>query len=27
MQATDALGAVVGEFVPRDLRRGGSLHW
>ena len=27
MQATDALGSVVGEFVPRDLRRGGRLHW
>ena len=27
MQATDALGTVVGEFVPRDLRRGGTLRW
>jgi hypothetical protein len=26
-QATDTRGNVVGEFVPRDLRRGGSLHW
>ena len=27
MQATDAAGSVVGEFVPRDLRRGGALSW
>ena len=27
MQATDAFGSVVGEFLPRDLRRGGRLHW
>ena len=27
IQATDALGTVVGEFVPRDLRRGGTLGW
>src|SRR4051812_13449633 len=27
MQATDALGTVVGEFLPRDLRRGGKLYW
>jgi hypothetical protein len=27
MQATDAPGTVVGEFLPRDLRRGGKLHW
>ena len=27
IQATDALGSVVGEFLPRDLRRGGRLHW
>jgi hypothetical protein len=27
MQATDALGSVVGEFLPRDLRRGGKLYW
>jgi hypothetical protein len=27
MQAMDALGSVVGEFVPRDLGRGGRLHW
>jgi hypothetical protein len=27
IQATDAAGTVVGEFVPRDLRRGGALRW
>jgi hypothetical protein len=27
MQATDATGNVVGEFRPRDLRRGGKLEW
>ncbi len=27
MRATDAAGAVVGEFEPRRLRRGGTLHW
>src|SRR3954452_18233574 len=27
MQATDARGTVVGEFLPRDLRRGGKLYW
>ncbi len=27
MQATDTSGTVVGEFSPRDLRRGGRLHW
>jgi hypothetical protein len=27
MQATDAEGAVAGEFLPRDIRRGGTLHW
>ena len=27
MQATDATGIVVGEFRPRDLRRGGTLEW
>jgi hypothetical protein len=27
MEATDAEGAVVGEFVRRDIRRGGTLHW
>lgn len=27
MQATDAAGIVVGEFRPRDVRRGGTLEW
>ena len=27
MQATDAAGTVVGEYRPRDLRRGGTLEW
>jgi hypothetical protein len=27
MQATDAAGNVVGEFRPRELRRGGTLNW
>ena len=27
IQATDPAGTVVGEFAPRDLRRGGTLHW
>jgi hypothetical protein len=27
MQAMDATGNVVGEFRPRDLRRGGTLEW
>jgi hypothetical protein len=27
IQATDTFGSVVGEFSPRDLRRGGRLHW
>jgi hypothetical protein len=27
IQATDAAGAVVGEFEPRVLRRGGTLRW
>jgi len=26
-QATDMAGSVVGEFVPRDVRRGGTLDW
>jgi hypothetical protein len=26
-QATDAAGAVVGEFEPHRLRRGGTLRW
>jgi hypothetical protein len=27
IQATDAEGTVVGEFLPRDIRRGGALRW
>ena len=27
IQATDATGNMVGEFRPRDLRRGGTLEW
>src|SRR5262249_15062336 len=27
MVATDSAGAVVGEFRPRDVRRGGGLLW
>src|SRR5438045_7237430 len=27
MRATDALGTVVGEFLPRDLRPGGKIYW
>ena len=27
LEATDAEGAAVGEFVPRDIRRGGTLRW
>jgi hypothetical protein len=27
MQATDEAGAVVGEFEPRTVRRGGAIHW
>jgi hypothetical protein len=27
MEATDAGATVVGEFFPRDLRRGGRLTW
>jgi len=27
LQATDATGAVVGEFEPRTIRRGGALLW
>jgi hypothetical protein len=26
-EATDAAGAVVGEFDPRTVRRGGTLRW
>jgi len=27
IEATDAAGAVIGEFLPRDIRRGGTLRW
>lgn len=27
IQATDKAGTAVGEFEPRDLRRGGTLRW
>jgi hypothetical protein len=27
IQATDVAGTPVGEFEPRDLRRGGALRW
>ena len=27
IDAHDATGARVGEFTPRDLRRGGRLRW
>jgi len=27
IEASDAMGAVVGSFDPRVLRRGGSLRW
>jgi hypothetical protein len=27
IQATDAAGRVVGEFLPRGLRRGGTIVW
>jgi len=27
IQATDAGGSLAGEFIPRDLRRGGTLRW
>jgi hypothetical protein len=27
IQATDAMGVVVGEFEPRTIRRGGALRW
>lgn len=27
IEATDAAGAVVGEFEPRGVRRGGTLRW
>jgi hypothetical protein len=27
IEASDAMGAAVGSFAPRTLRRGGSLRW
>lgn len=27
IQATDLSGAIAGEFLPRDIRRGGTLRW
>ena len=27
LQATDPAGTVVGEFLPRGLRRGGTINW
>jgi hypothetical protein len=27
IEATDASGAVVGRFDPRDIRRGGHIRW
>jgi hypothetical protein len=27
LQATDAMGIVVGEFEPRTIRRGGVVRW
>jgi hypothetical protein len=27
LQAKEAAGTVVGEFVPRDIRRSGALRW
>src|SRR5688572_23935943 len=27
IEATDEAGAVVGEFEPRTIRRGGTLRW
>jgi hypothetical protein len=27
VEATDETGAVVGDFTPRGLRRGGTLRW
>lgn len=27
IEATDETGAAVGEFRPRDVRRGGTLRW
>ena len=27
IEATDDIGAFMGQFVPRDIRRGGTLRW
>jgi hypothetical protein len=27
LQATDAAGRVAGEFIPRGIRRGGTIAW
>ena len=27
IEATDAMGSVVGDYEPRTLRRGGALRW
>ena len=27
LEATDEVGEVVGEFEPRTIRRGGTVHW
>jgi hypothetical protein len=27
IEATDAAGVIVGEYMPRDIRRGGTLRW
>ncbi len=27
IEATDGVGSAVGEFEPRELRRGGTLRW
>ena len=27
IEATDVAGVVVGSFIPRDIRRGGTLRW
>jgi hypothetical protein len=27
IEATDAKGTVIGEFLPRGLRRGGTVRW
>jgi hypothetical protein len=27
LRATDGLGVEVGTFMPREIRRGGAVHW